>query len=336
MVKRYRMTLFALAPALLVAVLIGKATPSAVGAEQHLSRSSPILLAAGLQGGAGSTVGPDGALYVTEPLAGRVSRVDRRTGAVTTFADGLPGQLAAVGLGGPMDVAFIGHTAYVLETLVGPDVGGSHTAGIYRIDGPHSFTVVADIGTWSIDHPPSGFPFFVPSGVQYAMQPYGHGFLVTDGHHNRVLEVSLGGRVSEFKTFGDIVPTGLATRGDTVYMAEAGPIPHLPANGKIVSFEDGSAATQVAAGGRLLVDVEFSHGDNLYALAQGYWNNTDPGTPAQPGTGQLLQANHDGSFSVVAQDLDRPTSLEFIHDDAYVVTLTGQIWKIDHIKDVRD
>jgi hypothetical protein len=37
-------------------------------------------------------------------------------------------------------------------------------------------------------------------------------------------------------TFGDIVPTGLAVRQKTVYLAEAGPVPHLPENGKIVRF----------------------------------------------------------------------------------------------------
>jgi hypothetical protein len=29
--------------------------------------------------------------------------------------------------------------------------------------------------------------------------------------------------------------------------------------------------------------------------------------------------------------LDRPTSLEFIGDTAYVVTLTGEIWRIDGV-----
>ena len=32
--------------------------------------------------------------------------------------------------------------------------------------------------------------FFVPTGVQYALEPYRGGFLVTDGHHNRVLRVA--------------------------------------------------------------------------------------------------------------------------------------------------
>ena len=82
-------------------------------------------------------------------------------------------------------------------TLVSPDVGGSSVDGIYRIDGPSSFTVVADIGAFALANPPST-DFFVPTGVQYAMQPYDKGFLVTDGHHNRVYHASLDGDVTDF------------------------------------------------------------------------------------------------------------------------------------------
>jgi hypothetical protein len=49
-----------------------------------------------------------------------------------------------------MDVAFIGNTAYVLMTLVGEDLGGSDVVGIYRVDGPDSFTVIADLGSFSV------------------------------------------------------------------------------------------------------------------------------------------------------------------------------------------
>ena len=48
------------------------------------------LLVTGLEGGSGSTIGPDGALYVTEGVAGRIARVDPQTGTITTFASGLP------------------------------------------------------------------------------------------------------------------------------------------------------------------------------------------------------------------------------------------------------
>jgi len=131
-----------------VAALIAMITPSVASASSvSVAASEPTQLVTGLAGGSGSAIGPGGALYVTEGLAGRVSRVDPKTGDVTTFATGLPKSI--VGIGGAMDIAFIGSTAYVLVTLVGPDVGGSDIVGIYRVDGPHTFTVIADIGAFA-------------------------------------------------------------------------------------------------------------------------------------------------------------------------------------------
>jgi hypothetical protein len=78
----------------------------------------------------------------------------------------------------------------VLVTLVSPDVGGTGIDGIYRVGGAHSFTVVADIGAWSAAHPPNT-PFDSPTGLQFAMQTYRGGFLVSDANHNRVLLVTL-------------------------------------------------------------------------------------------------------------------------------------------------
>jgi sugar lactone lactonase YvrE len=289
------------------------------------------LLASGLAGGSGSTVGPGGALFVTEAVAGRVSRIDPRTGAATVFASGLPPRL--VGTGGAMDIAFIGSTAYVLVTLVGPDVGGGDVVGIYRIDGPNTFTVIADIGAFSLANPPPPGTFFVPTGVQYALEVWRHGFLVTDGHHNRVLSVALDGTVTETATFGNIVPTGLATWGNRVLMAEAGPVPHLPQHGKVVTFSPGApTATEIAAGARLAVDVEFGLGRSLFALSQGVFTPGNPeGSPADPDTGALLRVNGDGTMTPIIGGLDRPTSMEFIGHSAYVVTLDGEVWKIDNV-----
>ena len=85
-----------------------------------------------------------------------------------------------------------------------------------------------------------------------------------------MLRVTLDGEVTELIAFDNIVPTGLAVSGNTVYMAEAGPVPHLPEDGKVVSFGPKSpTATEVASGARLLVDVEFGRGRRLYALSQG-------------------------------------------------------------------
>ena|SRR5436190_527614 len=324
---------------LLAAALVAMITPSAASGRRACPGPTATLLVTGLDTGLesakGSTVGPDGALYVTEGVAGRISRVDPQTGERTTFASGLPPAIISIGgafIGGAIDVAFIDNIAYVLVTLVSPDVGGSDVDGIYRVDGPDSFTVVADIGEFNLANPPPT-PFDVPTGLQFALQSYRGAFLVTDGHLNRVLRVTLDGEITVSIQFDNIVPTGLEVRGNRVYMAEAGPIPHLPENGKVVSFGPNSpTATEIASGAPLLVDVEFGPGNRLYALSQGIFPvGGDPGSPALPNTGSLVMVNGDGTFTVMTHPLDRPTSLEFIGNRAYVVTLTGDIWKIDGV-----
>ena len=313
---------------------------TAAAANSPRAAPSATLLVGGLNELQGSTVGPDGALYVTAPLDGIIWRIDPQTGAATVFASGLPQRIPDLYFigSGVVDVAFLDGTAYALVTGVGPDLDPSQhdTVGIYRIDSPDSWTVVADIGAWSTANPPPT-EIFVPSGFQYAIQTYRGGFLVTDGHHNRVLWVTLDGQITELVTLTDVVPTGLEVRGNRIYFTEAGPIPHLPETSKVMSFSLKSPTpTQVASGAGLddiglFVDVEFGRGNTLYALAQGYWNGPFEGTPAEPNTGALLRVNRDGSTSVIVAGLNQPTSMEFIGNTAYVVSLAGEVWKIDNV-----
>jgi hypothetical protein len=294
----------------------------------------PQRLITGLQVTLGSTIGPGGYLFVPEGATGTISRIDPHTGEKTTFASGLPTLIPAVGIGGITDVAFIGGTAYALVTLVDdPNLFPTgQVNGIYRIDGPDSYTIIADIGAYNLAHPPTGFDYFVSTGVLYAIQTYQGGFLVTDGHLNRVLRVTLDGEITIFKAFNNIVPTGLAVRGNRIYMSEAGPVPHLPENGKVVSYSpNSSTTTSIASGAPLIVDVEFGRGETLFALSQGSFGGGDPGSPALPNTGALLKVNRNGSFSVICDNLNLPTSLEFIGNTAYIVTLTGEIWTVDNV-----
>jgi hypothetical protein len=287
--------------------------------------ATPELLTAGIAGASGSTVGPDGALYVTEHATGSVIRVDPRTGVKTTFATGLP--VAHLGIGGAIDVAFLDDEAYVLVTLVGADVGGTSTVGIYRVDGPSSFTLVADIGAFNVANPPAT-SFDVPTGLQFALQAHAGGFLVTDGHLNRVLRVELDGSIAVFSAFDNVVPTGIDVRGSHVLLALAGATPHAPEDGQVVALGHKSGtATAVAAGAPLLVDVEF-HRNSVYALSQGIFPGGPPASPALPDTGALVRVTPEGGLAPVISGLDRPTSIEFIGRRAYIVTMDGEIWVV--------
>ncbi len=309
---RRRPTRIGVAVVVMAMMLPGTATAS----------SDHDVLVSSLGSASGSTIGPDGALYVAQPFEGTITRVDRKTGATKLIGSGLP--LPLIGVGGVMDVEFVKGTLYALVTLVGPDVGGSDTVGIYQIDGPSSSTPVVDLGTWSTDHPPSS-PYFVPSGVQYAMQRHGKDLIVTDGHHNRVLRVSLDGDVTEIIAFGNDVPTGLDLRGGRIVLAKAGPVPHLPEDGRIVSFgSKGQRLTDLASGAPLMVDVEFGKG-GLYGLAQGIHTSGIEGTPADADTGMLVRRTG-STLTPIAEAVDRPTSMEIIGDTAYVVTIDGEVW----------
>lgn len=289
------------------------------------------MLVSGLQGTSGSTIGPDGDIYIPEGAIGTISQIDPETGNVSMFSSGLPPLIPAIGIGGAVDIGFLNGTAYALVTLVGTDVGGGDVVGIYRIDGPDSQTVIADIGTFNIANPPAT-SYFVPTGVQYAVEAYRDGFLVADGHLNRVLYVTTDGEITITRSFENIVPTGLTLSGNKIFMSEAGPTPHNPEDGLVISFVPASPKVKtVGSGAPLLVDVEFGFANRLFALSQGIWDGVAPGSPALPNTGSLVRVNKDGTFSTITDGLDRPTSLELIGNTAYVVTLTGEVWSIDNV-----
>jgi hypothetical protein len=300
------------------------------------------LLASGLIGSIGGGIGPDRALYVPQGGLGEITRIDIATGDTSTYASGLPAAFPLVGIGGPMDVAFIGRTAYVLVSLVGdPAFGGAEKDGIYRVNRDGTVELVADLGQFNQDNPPplgsldpsppeGQFNYFLVNGVQYALQRSGDGFLVSDGHLNRILHVNRRG-ISIVKSYGDVVPTGMATAGGRLYLAQTGPIVDDEEIGGVTSFHlyrhswDRTVASDIS----MAVDVEFGPHGQLYALSQGAYGGGDPGAPAAPNTGQLLKINGDGSATVLADGINRPTSLHFLGSTALVVTLAGDVWKFD-------
>jgi hypothetical protein len=261
---------------------------------------------------------------------------------VTTYADGLPPKAFPDDTGGPIDVAFAGRTAYVLVTLVSGKISGEPFGdpeaknGLYRIERDGSNTLVADLGQWSVDNPPEP-AFFIDTGVQFALQPYRGGFLVTDGHHNRVLWVSRHGSIHEVAAFGNVVPTGLETAFGRVFVSQLGPIPHVPEDGKIVALRAGREPHEVASGASMLIDVERGPHGKLYGLSQGQWDGVAEGSRALPNTGRLVVVGRHGNLTPVVDGrgnelvLDRPASVEFVGATAYVLSVTGVVYRVDDL-----
>ena len=137
---------------------------------------------------------------------------------------------------------------------------------------------------------------------------------MTDGHHNRVLWVDRHGAIQETATFENVVPTGLETAAGQTYVTQMGPIPHLPADGKVVALRGGSEPREVANGASMLIDVERGPHGRLYGLSQGQWDGIGEGSRALPNTGRLVVVADDGDLTPVVNDngqelvLDRPTS----------------------------
>ena len=180
--------------------------------------SSPpdvTLFVSGMASGWAAPSDPDGDLLVTEAVTGRVLRVDPKNGDVSTFASGLP--IRIVGTGGAMDYRIHRRNGVRPRRHARrPRRWWRRRSG--RLSGRRSGQLHCHLRTsgssrWPIRR--AHRSLCRTSGVQYAIENYHGGFLVTDGHHNRVLHVGhRDGEVTESIALGNIVPTAWPSSGN--------------------------------------------------------------------------------------------------------------------------
>jgi hypothetical protein len=83
--------------------------------------------------------------------------------------------------------------------------------------------------------------------------------------------------------------------------------------------------------------IEQGPGGKLYGLSQGHWDGVGEGTPALPNTGRLVVVKGNGTLAPVVDRhgrelvLDRPTTMEFVGHTAYVVSVVGDVYKINNL-----
>jgi hypothetical protein len=44
-----------------------------------------------------------------------------------------------------------------------------------------------------------------------------------------------------------------------------------------------------------------------------------------------VEVNEDGTFTTIMEGLNQPTSMEFIGNTAYIVSLAGDVYKIENV-----
>jgi len=87
----------------------------------------------------------------------------------------------------------------------------------------------------------------------------------------------------------------------------------------------------------MIVGTAFGGDGKLYALSQGVAPaGIQPGQPASPNTGKLLRVNYDDTFTILVDKLDRPTSVNFVCNTAYILTLTGEVWEVEDVGELPD
>lgn len=310
------------------------------------------VLAEGLQGTQGATIGPDGALYVGEGgtggptkvttpdgdgffgLTGRISRIDPTTGERTTVATGIPsGAGAEGGQGfGIVDVAFLNGKLYYLISggfnYIDPTLA-AYPNGVYEVQPNGSSKLVADISKFNDDHPVT-FPDAGPGGNPFGIIARDGGFYVTDGNYNRVLRVTLDGAISILTSFENVVTTGLATKsGGPLIVTEFGPFPFDPKAGKVIQVGIPTGTqTELANGYSHIIAAGYGPDGKLYALSMGDQADPSSGDEAVPFTGKILRVNADGTMTPIVDGLMFPTSLDISGSTAYATSLIGQVYQI--------
>ncbi len=162
------------------------------------------------------------------------------------------------------------------------------------------------------------------------------GFYVSDGNHNRIYFVALDGEVTEVIAWGNTVPTGLALGEDgTLYVAEIGPVPHTPEEGRIIAVDVEAGESEVLASGiSYLIGLAFGEDGTLYAVSMGDEPDENTMAPAVPFSGKLIRVEANGDLTVLVDGFMLTTSLDIADDTAFLVGLSGEVWKVEGVSEL--
>ena len=315
------------------------ATPAAAPA---LSTGLTVVLD-GVTAPRGFTWGPDGTLYLALAGSGGESRfpvvegyteVTGLTSSIVTVADGCATPLVQ-GLvstlweemgwvWGAMDVAFLDGDMYLLLSGAGPTWGSpSASSGVFRRNDDGTLTLVGDISTWLVTHPPAFVPpDYATDGSLFDLEATSDALLVSEAVGGQIIRVTPEGEMSTLADLSEQhpVPTGIAVDADdNAYVTFETTPPYADGSNKVVKISPDGTVSDAWTGLTRTADIAFGPDGKLYA-AELSTDNTESFPFVSPHTGRIVRQSGPDSMDVIAEGLDFPVGLGFDAGGALYVT----------------
>ena len=324
---------------LLVLVLLLSGISTAVAQDATPASSSVMstgltVVLDGVTNPRGFTWGPDGTLYLALAGSGGESRfpvvegyteVTGLTSSVVTVADGCATPLVQ-GLvstlweemgwvWGAMDVAVLDGELYLLLSGAGPTWGSpSASSGVFRRNDDGTLTLVGDISTWLVSHPPAFVPpDYASDGSLFDLEATSDALLVSEAVGGQIIRVTPEGEMSTLADLSEQhpVPTGIAVDAeDNAYVTFETTPPYADGSNKVVKITPDGTVSDVWTGLTRVADLTIGPDGKLYA-AELSTDNTETFPFVQPHTGRIVRQSGPDTMEVIAEGLDFPVGLGF-------------------------
>jgi hypothetical protein len=352
----FALTLVTAAAAAALAGAPGRAGAATTRATPSPSSANVAVFASGLNNPRGLTFGPHGNLYVAEgglggnltttstdcaqvpfpigPYSGgftaRISKISP-AGVRTTVVDGLPSSQTSAASGslvsGVSDVKFVGEQLYALEAGAGCSHGLLGTDNeLLRVNADGTTTPVVDLSAYQRSHPvpTPDLEDFEPDGTWYGMVAVRGSLYAVEPNHSEIDRINpQTGSISRLVDMSSDPwwgPTSIAYHGN-FFVGNLGAFPVTPGSEQVRKITPDGTFTTWAGGLTTVLGITFDSHERMDVLE----SMTAPGfpSPAELGTGQVVQIDPNGKQTLIATGLSFPTAITTGPDGALYVSNLG-------------